>query len=144
VIRRKVKQLWWWSYLATNEAMKIIILILIFIVAGCKDKNDASLLGKWQIMRLHGKDSTGRDLYVYDARRDTSKKYVSFINDTTYVNDSITKKQADTVRYLLIGDSIFSKRGIRNYSLQMITNDSVLITCDDRSSITIARAGRKR
>jgi hypothetical protein len=81
---------------------------------------------------------------VYDARRDTSKKYVSFINDTTYVNDSITKKQADTVRYLLIGDSIFSKRGIRNYSLQMITNDSVLITGDDRSSITIARAGRKR
>lgn len=124
--------------------MKIVLLLLIFIVASCNDKDDASLLGKWQIMRLQGKDSTGRDLYVYDARRDTSKKYVSFINDTTYINDSITKKRADTVRYLLIGDSIFSKRGIRNYSLQMINKDSVLITGDDHSSITIARVRQKR
>jgi hypothetical protein len=123
--------------------MKLLVLILVLFMAGCRDNKETSLLGKWQIMRLQGKDSTGRDLYVYDVRRDTSKKYVSFINDTTYVNDSIRKKEADTVRYLLVGDSIFSRRGIRNYSLQMITDDSALITGDDRSAITIVRVGRR-
>ena len=123
--------------------MKIILLGLTLLMAGCKDKKNESLLGKWQILRLQGKDSLGKDLYVYDYKKDTSKKYVSFINDTTYVNNSITKKQADTVRYLLIGDSIFSKRGIRNYSLKMITSDSVLITGDDHFSIIIVRVDRK-
>lgn len=123
--------------------MKLFFFILMLFLAGCRDKNDASLLGKWQIMRLQGKDSTGRDLYVYDARRDSSKKYVSFINDTTYKDSNAYKKEADTVRYLLIGDSIFSRRGIRNYSLQMLTDDSLLITGDDQSSITIVRVGRK-
>jgi hypothetical protein len=123
--------------------MKRLLPLLILFMAGCEHKKEESLLGKWQIMRLQGKDSTGRDLYVYDARRDSSKKYVSFINDTTYVKDGLTKNQADTIRYLLVGDSLFSRRGIRNYSLQMITGDSVLITGDDRSSITIVRVGRK-
>lgn len=123
--------------------MKVILLGLMLFMAGCKAKKNESLLGKWQIMRLQGKDSAGKDLYVYDYKKDTSKKYVSFSNDTTYVNDSITKKQADTVRYLLTGDSIFSRRGIRNYSLKMITSDSVLITGDDHSSITIVRVNRK-
>lgn len=123
--------------------MKLPVFILVSFMITCTGKKETSLLGKWQIMRLQGKDSSGRDLYVYDVRRDTSKKYISFINDTTYVNDTVRKNEADTIRYLLIGDSIFSKRGIRNYSLQMITDDSALITGDDRSVITIARVGRK-
>jgi hypothetical protein len=119
--------------------MRVFIAMLILFTAGCQNKKEESLLGRWQIMRLQGKDSTGRDLYMYNARKDTSKKYVSFINDTTYVKHNSVKKEADTLRYLLVGDSVFSKRGIRNYSLQMITNDSALITGDDHSSITIAR-----
>ena len=117
--------------------MKFLVLLLVLAVTACKGKKETSLLGKWQIMRLQGKDSAGRDLYVYDVRRDTSKKYISFMNDTTYATDTIQKKAADTIRYLLVGDSIFSSRGIRNYSLQMITEDSALITGDDRSAITI-------
>jgi hypothetical protein len=114
-------------------------------MAGCKAKMNESLLGKWQILRLQGKDSTGKDVYVYDNSKDTSKKYVSFINDTTYVrgsSDSNGKNAVDTARYLLVGDSLFSKRGIRNYSLKMVTSDSVLITGDDQSSITIVRVER--
>jgi|SRR5215211_6767111 len=131
--------------------MKIIVVVLVLLIAGCKEKNDASLLGRWQIMRLEGRDSAGKEMYVFDSRRDTAKKYVSFINDTTYTADSAviknqqSKKSAvDTVRYLLVGDSIFSKRGIRNYSLNMITSDSILITGDDHSSITIVRVERNR
>lgn len=123
--------------------MKFFILFLILIMAGCKNKKNDSLLGRWQIMRLEGKDSTGRDLYVYNAKTDTSKKYVSFINDTTYKETNKIKSKVDTVRYILTGDSLFSKRGIRNYSLKMITSDSVLITGDDQSSITIIRADKK-
>jgi len=122
--------------------MRLFILTLVLFTTGCKSKKDDSLLGQWQIMRLQGKDSTGRDLYVYDARRDTSKKYVSFVNDTAYTK-SPAPQEADTVHYILTGDSIFSKRGIRNYSLQMITSDSALITGDDRSSIIIVRVNRK-
>ncbi|MGN6399209.1 MAG: hypothetical protein ACTHMD_02075 [Flavisolibacter sp.] len=118
------------------------ILLLMLLTAGCKEKKNDSLLGHWQIMRLEGKDSGGRDLYVYNANRDTSKKYVSFINDTTYKGGPKTKNAVDTVRYILTGDSIFSKRGIRNYSLKMITSDSALITGDDHSSITIVRVNR--
>ena len=119
-----------------------IILMLMLLFAGCKNKKNDSLLGRWQIMRLEGKDSAGRDLYVYNARRDTSKKYVSFINDTTYKGAPKTKNAVDTVRYILTGDSIFSKRGILNYSLKMITSDSALITGDDHSSITIVRVNK--
>ena len=90
--------------------MKLFFSILILFLAGCRDKKEASLLGKWQILRLQGKDSTGRDLYVYDARRDSSKKYVSFINDTTYRDPNVYKKEADTIRYLLTGDSIFFEK----------------------------------
>src|SRR5215216_8202087 len=103
--------------------MRVFIFLLLAI--GCKTKENDSLLGKWQILRLQGKDSTGKDLYTYDIRKDTGKKYVFFTNDTTYKNIDSSKKVADTVRYLLTGDSIFSRRGIRGYSLKMITNDSV-------------------
>ena len=122
--------------------MRVFIFLLLAI--GCKTKENDSLLGKWQILRLQGKDSTGKDLYTYDIRKDTGKKYVFFTNDTTYKNIDSSKKVADTVRYLLTGDSIFSRRGIRGYSLKMITNDSVLITGDDHSSITIVRVDKRR
>lgn len=123
--------------------MRLFIVVMpMLLVAGCKNEKNDSLLGRWQVMRLEGKDSTGRELYVYNAQRDTSKKYVSFINDTTYKGAPKTKNAADTARYILTGDSIFSKRGIRNYSLKMITGDSALITGDDRSSITIVRVNR--
>jgi hypothetical protein len=124
--------------------MKLFFLILVLLVAGCRHKKEESLLGRWQILRLQGRDSTGRDLYVYDVRKDTAKKYVSFINDTTFKDSGTSKKSADTVHYMLVGDSIFSQRGIRNYSLKMITSDSVLITGDDHSSITIVRLDRKK
>ena len=135
------------SYFIRHIVKKIQPLMRVFIflllVLGCKTKENDSLLGKWQILRLQGKDSTGKDLYTYNTQKDTAKKYVFFNNDTTYTKIDSSKKAADTVRYLLTGDSIFSRRGIRGYSLKMITNDSVLITGDDNSSITIVRVERK-
>ena len=123
--------------------MRAHFIFLILLLAACKHPKEESLLGRWQIIRLQGRDSAGRDLYMYDARKDTSKKYGSFINDTTYKNTDTSKQKADTVRYMIVGDSIFSKRGIRNYALKMITSDSVLITGDDHSSITIVRVEKK-
>ena len=125
-----------------------ILFLCVLLIAGCRNKEeDVSLLGKWQIIRLKGNDSLGRDLYIYNSRRDTTKRYVAFINDTTFVDSArsrpVDKKAVDTVRYLLVGDSIFSRRGIKNYSLQVLTNDSLLITGDDHSSITIVRVDRK-
>ena len=124
--------------------MRVFIIVFACLLAGCKHQKDESLLGRWQIVRLQGKDSAGKDLYVYDVRKDTAKKYVSFINDTTYKNLDSSQKKEDTVHYMLVGDPIFAQRGIRNYSLQMITEDSVIITGDDQSSITIVRVDKKK
>jgi hypothetical protein len=97
------------------------------------------LLGRWQIVLLKGKDSLGKEVALYNARTDTTRRYLSFINDTTVHHSVGSKNAADTINYLLVGDTIFSKRGIRNYSMDVITSDSMIITGDDQSRITIVR-----
>ena len=126
------------------HSMKIFIPVFFLFLLGCGEKQDDSLLGKWQIMRLREKDSAGREQYVYDIARDTSRKYVYFLNDTSYHSPAGEKVKDDTIRYILTGDPIFSKRGIHNYALDMFTNDSALITGDDLSAITIVRVRQKK
>ena len=93
---------------------------------------------------LKGKDSAGKEVALYNARMDTTKRYLSFINDTTiHTTKPKSGKASDTVNYLLVGDTIFSKRGIRNYSLQVLNRDSMIITGDDQSRITIVRMKEK-
>ncbi len=124
--------------------MKLTGILLLLVLAGCKHRQDDSLLGRWQIILLKGKDAAGKEVALYNARMDTTKRYLSFINDTT-IHTSKPKegKAADTVNYLLVGDTIFSKRGIRNYSLQVLNRDSIIITGDDQSRITIVRMKEK-
>ena len=124
--------------------MKLTGILLLLVLAGCKHRQDDSLLGRWQIILLKGKDAAGKEVALYNARMDTTKRYLSFINDTT-IHRSKPKegKAADTVNYLLVGDTIFSKRGIRNYSLQVLNRDSIIITGDDQSMITIVRMKEK-
>jgi hypothetical protein len=123
--------------------MKPVYLLALLFLAGCLHKKNDSLLGKWQIILLKGKDSSGKEVALYNARTDTTKRYLSFINDTTVHRAAGSKKDADTINYLLVGDTIFSKRGIRNYSMEAITSDSMIITGDDQSKITIVRMKEK-
>jgi hypothetical protein len=119
--------------------MKPVYLVALLLLAGCNNKQNDSLLGRWQIVLLKGKDSLGKEVALYNARTDTTRRYLSFINDTTVHHSAGSKKTADTINYLLVGDTIFSKRGIRNYSMDVITSDSMIITGDDQSRITIVR-----
>lgn len=123
--------------------MKPVYLVVLLFLAGCLNKQNDSLLGRWQIILLKGKDSSGKEVALYNARTDTTKRYLSFINDTTVHRAAGSKKAADTINYLLVGDTIFSKRGIRNYSMDVITSDSMIITGDDQSRITIVRMKEK-
>jgi hypothetical protein len=119
--------------------MKPVYLVALLLLAGCNNKQNDSLLGRWQIVLLKGKDSLGKEVALYNARTDTTRRYLSFINDTTVHHSAGSKNAADTINYLLVGDTIFSKRGIRNYSMDVITSDSMIITGDDQSRITIVR-----
>jgi hypothetical protein len=125
------------------NGMKLIFIVAVLFLAGCRNHQNDSLLGRWQIILLKGKDSSGKEMSLYNARTDTTKRYLSFINDTTVHSAKSNKKAADTINYLLVGDTIFSKRGIRNYSLDAITSDSMIITGDDQSKITIVRMKEK-
>jgi hypothetical protein len=126
------------------NGMKLIFIVAVLSLSGCRNHQNDSLLGRWQIILLKGKDSSGKEVSLYNARKDTTKRYLSFINDTTVHKYKSDKKAADTINYLLVGDTIFSKRGIRNYSLDAITSDSMVITGDDQSKITIVRMKEKR
>lgn len=119
--------------------MKIYMVLWIFLIAGCQNQQkDSDLLGKWQIMHLEGKDSSGKNIAVYDVQKDSFQQYITFITDTTFKDTSKTTR-GDTLRYLLVGDTIFSNRGIRNYTLELVTNDSILIKGDDQSVTSIKR-----
>ena len=129
--------------MAKSNGMKLIYIVVLFFLASCRNHQNDSLLGRWQIILLKGKDSSGKEVSLYNARKDSTKRYLSFINDTTVHSVRSNKKAADTINYLLVGDTIFSKRGIRNYSLNVITSDSMIITGDDQSKITIVRMKEK-
>jgi hypothetical protein len=126
------------------NGMKLFYFLVVLCLAGCRNHKNDSLLGRWQIILLKGKDSSGKEVALYNAHTDTTKRYLSFINDTSiHQTAGPNKKAADTINYLLVGDTIFSKRGIRNYSLDAITSDSMIITGDDQSKITIVRMKEK-
>jgi hypothetical protein len=123
--------------------MKPVYLLALLFLAGCLHKKNYSLLLMCNIILFKVKDSSVIDVALYNARTDTTKRYLSFINDTTVHRAAGSKKDADTINYLLVGDTIFSKRGIRNYSMEAITSDSMIITGDDQSKITIVRMKEK-
>jgi hypothetical protein len=42
--------------------MKPVYLVALLLLAGCNNKQNDSLLGRWQIVLLKGKDSLGKEV----------------------------------------------------------------------------------
>ena len=99
--------------------MKVFLILFFVAVINYQCKQENSLLGQWQVIRVYG--ITYGD-YKYDSS-DDRKGFIDFIDDSTVITNSNGK--TETFSYKIIDDTLVIDKKQMKFQ---ITNDSAIIT----------------
>ncbi len=129
--------------------MKPILCIALLCLFSCAEKKKEAIKGKWQIISIQDNKSKTEDEldfnYAYDPATDTTKAYITFLNDTAYILTNLFQDGNDTNYYQWKKDTLFTNREPEDYLVKGPQNNdtTVLYNQIQQLTFTLIKADKK-